>query len=205
MIHTVMPFDVSVVPNDIWYEIASFLEVKDIISLEDTCIFIREIFSDRIFWLKHLHALDQDHAPDLPRHIPLTDLTWSDLRNLVVRAQRQSLNCTGPTPLRATRETTVPVGSANSDGVLGRLYGSGTDVALLPGGSLLLVCWSAGYLQCWDVPGRECLWTHMPEASLGEPDTQPLRVCSFGYDMQANGEVRVLVVSESADNDPSLK
>ncbi|KAH8109094.1 hypothetical protein DFH11DRAFT_971438 [Phellopilus nigrolimitatus] len=60
------------------------------------------------------------------------------------------------------------------------------DTALLPGGGLFLVNWAAGHIQCFSVPDGECIWTHRPGA---------LTVERFGYDMQENGDVHVLVVS----------
>ncbi|KAH8106438.1 hypothetical protein DFH11DRAFT_1830749 [Phellopilus nigrolimitatus] len=191
-----MPFDVSAVPNDIWFEIASFLDLKEVLSLEATCKFLREVVSDKVVWLKRLRALDQDHAPNLPRQVSVSDLSWEELRILVVRAHRRRLNCTGPAPTRPTRETTIRIGSVNSDVAPGGSYGDVKDMKLLPGGALLLVLRSEGDLQCWTVPGGECLWSYRPHASS---DTQRLKVCSFTYDMQVDGDVRVLAVSEFAD------
>ncbi|KAH8108539.1 hypothetical protein DFH11DRAFT_1085908 [Phellopilus nigrolimitatus] len=190
-----MPFDAYVVPNDIWFEITIFCGLEEVLSLEATCKFLLKVVSNRSFWLRRLHALDQDHAPDLPRHVPISDLGQTDLRTLVVRAQRHRLNCTGPI-LRSTRKITVPIWSANLDGALGKPYGFGTDVELLPGGALLLVLWSAGCLQCWSVADGECLWTSADASGM-----ETLKVCSFTYDMQVNGDVHVLVVGESTDSD----
>ncbi|KAH8115832.1 hypothetical protein DFH11DRAFT_1853460 [Phellopilus nigrolimitatus] len=193
-----MPFDVSAVSNDIWFGIASFFGLDEVLALEATCKFLLAAVSNKYIWLKCLRALDQDCAPDLPRHISVSELAWPDLRSLVVYARRRHLNCTNSqtAPLRPTREVTVPIGSANSDGALGRVTDFGWRTTLLPGGAILLVLWPAGYLQCWDVRGSECIWTYPPRALLG---AQMLRVCNFGYDMQANGDVRALAVSESTD------
>ncbi|KAH8113691.1 hypothetical protein DFH11DRAFT_316434 [Phellopilus nigrolimitatus] len=198
-----MPFDVSAVPNDIWFGIASFCGLDEVLALEATCKFLLAAVSNKYIWLKCLRALDQDRAPDLPRHMSVRELAWPDLRSLVVHARRRHSNCTNSqtAPLRPTREVTVPIGFTNSDGALGRVTDFGWRTALLPGGTLLLVLWPAGYLQCWDVRGSECIWTYPPRASSGARGVQMLRVCNFGYDMQANGDVRTLVVSESTDSD----
>ncbi|KAH8109138.1 hypothetical protein DFH11DRAFT_1691275 [Phellopilus nigrolimitatus] len=196
-----MSFDVSAVPIDIWFGIASFCGLEEILCLEATSKLFLEVVSNKLTWLEYLHALDQNHAPDLPRHVPLSELSWSDLRTLVVRARRRHLNCSGSAPPRPTREITVPIGSANADGALGKPHGAGTDVTLLPGSSFLLVHWSAGHLQCWDVLCGVCVWTYPPRASSDASGMQTLRVCSFSYDMQPNGDARVLVVSESTNSD----
>ncbi|KAH8104196.1 hypothetical protein DFH11DRAFT_1692350 [Phellopilus nigrolimitatus] len=193
-----MSFDASAVPSDIWFEIASFTGFKEVLSLEATCKFFREVVLNRLFWIERLRALEQDRAPDLPPHVSIDDLTLEQLRTLVVRAHRRVLNYTGPAPMRPTRETTVRVGFVNSDGTAGRPLGYMLKMKLLPGGVLLLVLWSEGDLQCWTVPGGKCVWSYrwQPEAE----DMPPMKVCSFAYDMQANGDVRVLVVSESTDS-----
>ncbi|KAH8104198.1 hypothetical protein DFH11DRAFT_1765854, partial [Phellopilus nigrolimitatus] len=164
-----------------------------------TCKFLREVVSNRFLWLTCLHALDQDHAPDLPRHVSISDFIWQELRTIVVRPQRRRFNCTGPNPLQAKRETTIHIGSVNSDGTLGGPLGYVRDMGLLPGGKLLLVLWSESYLQCWTEPSGECLWTYRPHASSEAQGIQPLNVCSFAYDMQADDDVRMLVVGEPVD------
>ncbi|KAH8103176.1 hypothetical protein DFH11DRAFT_1521362 [Phellopilus nigrolimitatus] len=188
--HSAMPLDSSAVPNEIWFEIAMLLDFKALLALEATCKFFREVVLNRLFWLERLRALEQDHAPDLPHHVSISDLTLEQLRTLVVRAHRCLLNYTGPAPMRPTRETTIRVGSEDSDDEHGGKHDLVDDMELLPGGSLLLVLWVSGYLQCWTVPGGECLWTYRP------PDSRVVLNSGFAYEMQADGDVRVLVVSE---------
>ncbi|KAH8116368.1 hypothetical protein DFH11DRAFT_1206182 [Phellopilus nigrolimitatus] len=196
-----MPFDSSRVPNEIWFKIAQFSDLKEAMHLETTCKFLRGVISNKTFWLERLHALDQDRAPNLPRHVRLNELDFSDLRILVERAHRRRFNCTAPTLLRPTRKITVPIRPEDSDDPCGGPYGFGRgDVALLPGGALLLVLWSSGYLQCWDVQGGERVWVYPQRASSDVLDMQMPKVCEFSYDMQADGNVHVLVVSESTDN-----
>ncbi|KAH8103179.1 hypothetical protein DFH11DRAFT_1521368, partial [Phellopilus nigrolimitatus] len=197
--HSAMPFDASAVPSDIWFEIASFSGFKEVLSLEATCRFLRELIANKVFWLERLHVLDKDLAPNIAPHVSINDLSWQELRNLVVCARRRHLTCTGPAPLLPTRETTVRVGFVNSDATVGRPLGYIVNMKLLPGGKLLLVLWSEGDLQCWTVPGGECVWSYRPQSEA--QDMPPMKVCSFTYDMQANGDVRVLVVSESTDLD----
>ncbi|KAH8115630.1 hypothetical protein DFH11DRAFT_1296325 [Phellopilus nigrolimitatus] len=184
-----MPFNAPKVPEDIWSEIALFSGLKEVLALEATCKSFHNVVSNKAVWLKQLRALDQDHAPDLPRHISVDELDWLQVRTLVVRAYRRQLNCTGPAPLRPTREITVPIGSANLDGALGEPYGFRTDVQLLPGRALLLVLWSEGYLQCWDVPGGKCLWTYPDPASSGGHEQ---RVRGFCYDIQEDNIIHIL-------------
>ncbi|KAH8113611.1 hypothetical protein DFH11DRAFT_1856751 [Phellopilus nigrolimitatus] len=196
-----MPFDVYAVPDEVWFKIALCLSLKDALHLEATCKFFLAVVSNKSFWLKHLRALDQDHAPDLPRHVSVSEPPWSELRSLVVRAHRRHSNCTSSrtTPLQPTREAIVPVGReinrvGETDGIL--------CYELLPGGALLLVLGLAGYVQCWDVQDTKCVWTYPPpRASSDMHGRHMLKVCDFSYDMQANGDVRVLVVSESTDNE----
>ncbi|KAH8100746.1 hypothetical protein DFH11DRAFT_1553818 [Phellopilus nigrolimitatus] len=187
--HSAMPFDVSVVPNNIWFGIASFCGLDEVLALEDVDM---QVFTRGRFQQIRLRALDQDRTPDLPRHISVSELAWPDLRSLAVHARRRHSNCTNSqtATLRPTREVTMPIGPTNSDGALGRVTGFGWRTALLPGGTLLLVLWPAG----------ECIWTYLPRASSGAHGVQMLRVCNFGYDMQANDDVRALLVSESTDS-----
>ncbi|KAH8107329.1 hypothetical protein DFH11DRAFT_1549720 [Phellopilus nigrolimitatus] len=179
-----MPFNVSGVPDDIWFEIALLSDLKEILALEA---------------LKQLRALDQDRAPNLPRHNSIDKLHWHEVRTLVVRAHQRRFNCTGSAPLQPTREITVPIGSANlNNKALREPYVFQTDVELLPGGRLLLVLWSEGYLQCWDVPGGESIWTYPNPASSGAHEQ---RVRGFCYEMQADNVVHIITKSLSQDLD----
>ncbi|KAH8104199.1 hypothetical protein DFH11DRAFT_1520117 [Phellopilus nigrolimitatus] len=189
MVHSEMPLDSSAVPNEIWFKIAMFLEFKALLALEATCKSLRKAVLNKFFWLERLRALEQDHAPDLPHHVSISDLTLEQLRTLVVRAHRRLLNCTGPA-VRHTRETTICVVSENSDDEPGGKHDRVHDMELLPGGSLLLVLWVSGYLQCWTVPAGKCIWTYRP------PDSCIVQGAGFAYEMQADDDVRVLVVSE---------
>ncbi|KAH8104186.1 hypothetical protein DFH11DRAFT_1883725 [Phellopilus nigrolimitatus] len=173
-------------------------DLKTVLALGATCKFLHEVVSNGLFWLKRLCALEQDDAPNLPRHVSLRDLTLEELRTLVERAHRRRLNCTGSAPTRPTREITIRV-SLNSDGTPDRRFNFLVDMELLPGGALLLVLWGSGYLQCWTVPGGECLWTYRP------PDSRVLLRAGFAYEMQADGDVRVPVVSEPDGWDTSGK
>ncbi|KAH8111667.1 hypothetical protein DFH11DRAFT_1792290, partial [Phellopilus nigrolimitatus] len=150
--------------------------------LSQTCKYFHSIISNRVFWLYRLHALEQDRAPNLPHHISISTLSMSKLRSLVIHAHRRYHNCTRPGPVRPTKEITVHIKQPP-----GRSY----CWELLPGGELLLVCWNTGLLQCLKVPSGECIWEHAPV-----PKGQ------FGYEMQANGDVHVFMVSdpESIDN-----
>ncbi|KAH8106434.1 hypothetical protein DFH11DRAFT_1518203 [Phellopilus nigrolimitatus] len=190
MAHSEMPLDSSAVPNEIWFKIAMFSEFKALLALEATCKSLRKAVLNKFFWLERLRALEQDHAPDLPHHVSISDLTLEQLRTLVVRALRRLLNCTGPAPMRPTRETTILVGSVNSGGGPGGKHDLVHDMELLPGGSLLLVLWVSGYLQCWTVPAGKCIWTYRPR------DSRVVLRTGFAYEMQADDDVRVLVVSE---------
>ncbi|KAH8115595.1 hypothetical protein DFH11DRAFT_1295242, partial [Phellopilus nigrolimitatus] len=191
-----MPSDVSRISDVIWNEIALYCGVGDIKALEATCKFIGNVLSNKVLWLKQLRALDQDRAPNLPRHISIDKLYWHEVRTLVVRAHQRRLNCTGSAPLRPTRKITVDIGSASFNGALGKSYDFQTDVELLPGGRLLLVLWSEGYLQCWDVPGGKCLWTYPDPASSDKHD---LRVRGFCYEMQADNVVHIVTKSLCLD------
>ncbi|KAH8103182.1 hypothetical protein DFH11DRAFT_1735036 [Phellopilus nigrolimitatus] len=93
-----MPFDVSAVSNDTWFEIAMLADLKTVLALGATCKFLHEVVSNGLFWLKRFRELEQDDAPDLPRHVSLRDLTLEELRTLVERAHRRRLNCTGSAP-----------------------------------------------------------------------------------------------------------
>ncbi|KAH8118888.1 hypothetical protein DFH11DRAFT_706301 [Phellopilus nigrolimitatus] len=182
-----MPTNVSAVSNDIWHDIASISDIEEVLSLEATCKFFREVVSNKISWLERLRALDQAHAPDLPHHVSVDDLPWQDLRNLVVRAHRRHRS-TGPAPLRPTRGTMIRIKTIPPAVSL-----SVVDMELLPGGALLLVLLENGDLQCWSVPGGECVWSHYRDTPY---NTSGMRVCSFAYDMQTNGNVHVLAVTE---------
>ncbi|KAH8111788.1 hypothetical protein DFH11DRAFT_1790712 [Phellopilus nigrolimitatus] len=212
-----MPFDVSNVPVDVWQEIAQLLDTKELVSLQLTCKFLY-FDSARFFWLLHLHALDQAKAPNLPRHISVSDLTVPQLHSLVIHAHQRHFNCTSPAPLQPTREITVPICTPPET----CLFRPGVE--LLPGCELFLVCWptifppefnpcivvdSSGFelgpeveldmsdprfqpssLQCFNVPGGECIWTHKSSG---------LEILHFDYDMQANGDVHVVTAISGYD------
>ncbi|KAH8113622.1 hypothetical protein DFH11DRAFT_312431 [Phellopilus nigrolimitatus] len=187
------------VPDKIWFKIALCLSLKDVLRLEATCKFLRAVVSNKSFWLERVHALDQDHAPDLPRHISTSELTLSELRSLVVRAHQRHTNCTSSqtTPLQPTHEVVVPVQwETNREGVTDGKW----RYELLPGGALLLVLTRPGNLRCWDVRDRKCVWKCPSRISSGTPGMPMPEVCSFSYDMLVNGDVRVLVVSEFTGN-----
>lgn len=161
--------------------------------LLQTCKFLHNVVSNKALWLKQLRALDQDHAPDLPRHISVDELDWLQVRTLVVRAYRRRLNCTGPGSLQPMREITVRIGSAKLNKALGEPHGFWTAMELLPGGRLL-VLWIDDYLLCWDVPNRNCIWMYPDPASSDKHD---LRVRGFCYEMQADNVVHIVTKTES--------
>ncbi|KAH8115625.1 hypothetical protein DFH11DRAFT_1586025 [Phellopilus nigrolimitatus] len=154
---------------------------------------------NKAYWIKCLQALDQEDAPDLPRHIPASKLNASELEALVTRAKQRRLKYTAVESLRPTSRVTVPIWFGNWDRALGKSYGFGADVQLLPGGKLLLVLWSEGYLQCLEVPSGMCVWTHPDPGSYSAHGKHGLRVCNFGYDMQEDNVVHILTVSKSQD------
>ncbi|KAH8109664.1 hypothetical protein DFH11DRAFT_1730928 [Phellopilus nigrolimitatus] len=182
------------VSDEVWTKIFLFCGYMEVLRLELTCKFFRYIIYDKAFWLLRLRALEQDEAPNLPRHIPISTLTVPELRTLVIRAHRRHLNCTGPAPLRPTREITGPICPPDSG-----LRENCPE--LLPGGALLLIRWmprlgprfQPSFLQCFNVPGGKCIWTHQSDG---------LEVRRFDYDMQANGDVRVL--TESSPPNPQM-
>ncbi|KAH8113572.1 hypothetical protein DFH11DRAFT_1510085, partial [Phellopilus nigrolimitatus] len=185
------------VPDEIWFNIALCLGLKDVLHLEATCKFLLAVVSNKSFWLKRVHVLDQEYAPDVPRHISVSEVNRQKLRSLVVRAHRRHFNCTSSriTPLQPTRELEVPIGWIDTDG---RRDGVGWRGVLLSGGALFLALRPARYLQCWNVQRSKCIWTYPPGAPNDARNRHTLKVCNFSYDMQANGDVRVLVVSEFA-------
>ncbi|KAL5521297.1 hypothetical protein ACEPAG_9220 [Sanghuangporus baumii] len=195
------PSRVTNIPSEVWIEILSICSVEDTLKLERTCQFLRSIISSRHFWLKHLQCLDQTHAPDLPPHVFVSSLGYRDVRDLVVRARRRVLNCTSSSSFRISREINLPISQANVDSVLGRPLGWGADTLLSPGAQYFFIRWPAGYLQCWDVRDKECLWTY-PELPCDRSDMRgTLTKCSFACDMVENGDVHVSVVSETLGED----
>ncbi|KAH8109074.1 hypothetical protein DFH11DRAFT_1515984 [Phellopilus nigrolimitatus] len=165
-----------------------------VLLFSQTCRFIHNIISVRVFWLYRLHALEQDNAPNLPPHISISTLTLPQLRTLVIRAHRRHRNCMRPGTLRPTREIQVKIKCPNLDNI-------SSNWALLPGGELFLVSTTEGYIQCFNVrEKKKCIWTHQPKEPMDREqilNRQPykLKVEGFDYDMQANGDVHVLVVS----------
>ena len=162
-----------------------------------TCRSLRDAIVCRHFWLKRLQLLDQEHAPDLPPHVNVDSLTYHELRDLVVRARRRVLNCTGSSPLRVSREMVIPISQENVNNILGQTLGWGADTLLVPGGRYFLLKWPAGYLQCWDVATKDCMWTY-PRIPRNVSDTSwVLSRCCFACDVQMDGYVHVAVVSEA--------
>ncbi|KAH8109650.1 hypothetical protein DFH11DRAFT_1811339, partial [Phellopilus nigrolimitatus] len=165
-----------------------------------TCKYFRNIFiSDRVFWLRRLHALEQDEAPNLPRHIPISTLTLAKLRSLVESAHRRHLKCTNSAPLQPTREEKVVPHHSNYR----KTYSDLHLKELLPGGELFLDGYPGSELHCFNVLDGKCIWTHRPSDDLegaGNHKPDEYSVKTFGYDMQANGDVLVLVVGTSPGN-----
>ncbi|KAH8109077.1 hypothetical protein DFH11DRAFT_970814 [Phellopilus nigrolimitatus] len=184
---------ISKVSDVVWFEIALYSDISEVQSLVLTCRFIHNIISVRVFWLYRLHALEQDNAPNLPPHISISTLTLPQLRTLVIRAHRRHRNCMRPGTLRPTREIRVNIKCPY-------LHDISSNQALLPGGELFLVWTAEGYIQCFNVRKRKCIWTYQPKEPMSREEIlerQPykLKVEGFDYDMQANGDVHVLVVS----------
>ncbi|KAH8109642.1 hypothetical protein DFH11DRAFT_1626144 [Phellopilus nigrolimitatus] len=177
----------------------------EVLCLELTCKFFRNIFiSDRVFWLRRLHALEQDEAPNLPRHIPISTLTLAKLRSLVESAHRRHLKYTNSAPLQPTREEKVSIRCLDPTRMNPHLLRR----ELLPGGELFLDGSSQYELCCYNVLDNKCIWIHRPDDDTehsGNPTQHDVhkdtpRVQSFGCDMQANGDVLVLVVGTSPGN-----
>ena len=107
------------------------------------------------------------------------------------------LNCTSSSPLRVSREIIIPIGQAESGDILRRPLKWGADTLLLPGARYFFIRWPAGYLQCWDVLAKECLWTYpeLPSDMSNTRDT--LTRCAFACDVVENGVVHVAVVGET--------
>ncbi|KAH8108410.1 hypothetical protein DFH11DRAFT_1113325 [Phellopilus nigrolimitatus] len=194
LIHSGMSYDVSKVSEDIWTEVALFCGLLEVLHLERTCKYFRFILYDRVFWLHRLHALEQHEAPDLPRHTRISTLSVLELRRLVVRAHRRHLKYTGKAPFKLTRKTTVPLATSML---------SSYNCKLLPGGTLLLsLTLIERKLQCFSVPGGKCIYTHKPKIikqsdNRTQPEEYAYSVDCFGYDMQENGDVRVITVGNS--------
>ncbi|KAL5504770.1 hypothetical protein ACEPAH_7433 [Sanghuangporus vaninii] len=189
------------IPSEVWDEILSLCSVEDTLKLERTCQFLRSIISSRHFWLKRLQRLDQTHAPDLPPHVSVSSLGYRDLRDLVVRARRRVLNLTSSSSLQISREIAIPIGQANVDGILGKPLGWGADTLLSPGAQYFFIRWPAGYLQCWDVRDKECLWTYPGLPSDRSDMRGTLTKYAFACDMAENGDVHIAVVSETLGED----
>ncbi|KAH8104194.1 hypothetical protein DFH11DRAFT_1551324 [Phellopilus nigrolimitatus] len=145
-----MPLDSSAVPNEIWFEIAMLSDFKAVLALEATCKFLRDVVLNRLFWLECLRALEQDHAPDLPHHVSISDTELG-----------KTTHPSRSAPTRPTRETTICVGSVNLGGGPGgrddrftvevaRLSGDISTVSIL--GKLLVTFWkekrSVEILEC---------------------------------------------------------
>ncbi|EJD08411.1 uncharacterized protein FOMMEDRAFT_138231, partial [Fomitiporia mediterranea MF3/22] len=201
MTHSSLMSKATEIPIEIWHEILRYCSPEDVLMVEQTCHFFRDLVSSRLLWLKLLQDLDQVHAPDLPPHILIASLQYPDLRSLVVRARRRVLNYTSTSPLRVSRRIVIPIGQKNVNGILGEPSGWGADTLLLPGGQYFLMKWPAGYLQFWEVETAECLWTYpdLPQDPLELNDEVPSKHC-FACDVQANGDVHFVVVSETPNN-----
>ncbi|KAH8108413.1 hypothetical protein DFH11DRAFT_1516987, partial [Phellopilus nigrolimitatus] len=194
LIHSGKSSNISRVSGNVWTKIALFCGLLEVLNLERTCKYFRFILYDRVFWLHRLHALEQHEAPDLPRHIRISSLSVLELRRLVVRAHRRHLKYTGKAPFKLTRKSTVHDLATTSHML--------SVPKLLPGGTLFLsLTRFEQKLECFSVPGGECINSHKPEIKQSDNHTQPetyaYSVDCFGYDMQENGDVRVIMVGDS--------
>lgn len=163
-----------------------------LIAHQQTCKFIRSLSSCRVIWIKQLHKLDQERAPDLYPGIVLDALDGAELRRIVARAYRRHKNCSSAS---ITRITTLSISdNVPPRALLGDLSEWGSEIVLLPGGSHLLILWPKGFLQCWDVVSQSCVWTYPSlHNSAGQ---QQLRVLSFDSDVCRNGYLHLLVLTE---------
>ncbi|KAH8113662.1 hypothetical protein DFH11DRAFT_1544888 [Phellopilus nigrolimitatus] len=142
-----MPLDTSAIPNEVWFNITLYLDLEDALSLEAEGVLTMltgrrngESIYSLFFSVSDVQVpprgcLRQILLAETPpragprprtrftRHVPVSELTWSELRSLVVRAHLKHSNCAGlrTTPLRHTREATVPIGDGSRNGALFRV------------------------------------------------------------------------------------
>ena len=84
------------------------------------------------------------------------------------------------------------------ENLLGKLSEWGSKILLLPGGQHLLIKRPSGCLQLTDVLTGESLFTS-PHHTSNTYQEQRTRVLCFGYDVRVNGDVFILVLTESTD------
>lgn len=173
-----------------------FSDVQDILSVSKTCTLLRDVASNRHFWLNRLYELDQAHAPNLPPHLLLESLTWEEIRELVIKAYRRAEN-TGEVP-KVTREVVIPIKEGNALTYFGNTHTWGADTVLLPGGRYFLIRWPVGYLQCWDVSKRRFLWTY-PEVASYDSLLQEESITNYSCEVQSNGDINILVVCRNME------
>lgn len=167
-------------------------------TLLQACKFLYRLASSRPIWIRHLHSLDQAHAPAVHPKTSIHTLSGPQLRELVVRATLRYNSCVHNTPPRTTRNEVLSL-NVNVE-VMGKLSEWGSELLLLPDGQHLLIKWPRGYLQCWNVSKGTCLQTYppLPESSS---ENQQIRVLCFDYDVWHNDDIFLLVLSESANSE----
>ncbi|KDQ17733.1 hypothetical protein BOTBODRAFT_172162 [Botryobasidium botryosum FD-172 SS1] len=169
------------------------LDIKDVFALQATSKEMQnEIVANRGLWYAHLKRLGDEYAPEIPPHVDVDALQGPGLKGVVTRALRAHANWGGESAPKAVRQTTVVL--HNPDGAMGNLRhgNSGHIVHLVPGGEYLMVGWSKGFLQCYHVLSKECIWTFPDPASRTSIPDFSLK--AFGVDLTVEeGETKLMV------------
>lgn len=132
--------------------------------------------------MRLLRGLDADCAPDLPPHIPLESLVFSDLREKVTSAIREARRWKKPESLQYSACYELQLEPLENGSELPM-----SAARLLPGKKELLVL-NYGRIELWSVEPPTCIWQAPP--FLGQ------HCCSsFDFDIVEDGKM-VMVVGE---------
>ena len=118
---------------------------------------------------------------------------------MVTKAIRRYNNCIGGSALAFSRMAVLPLTQdAVRENLLGKLSEWGSKILLLPDGRYLLIKRPSGCLQLTDVLTGDSLFTS-PHPVSDAHQEQCTRVLCFDYDVRENGDIFILVLTESTD------
>ena len=136
----------------------------------------------RQIWISILSDLDDFHAPTLPPHTELEELSSKELKQLVYQALKGYYNWNHRSGPRTSITKAVDLrnkgllGSLSSPSILGLIsswihHNSNRGgsvfsneekeiIKFVEGGQYICLLWSEGYLQCWDARSNSACWTY---------------------------------------------
>ncbi|EJD04355.1 uncharacterized protein FOMMEDRAFT_167559 [Fomitiporia mediterranea MF3/22] len=188
------------IPPDILLAIVCSLDVRDVLSLEQTCKKLQELATARHLWISLFQRLDLACAPDLPPHVDVSELSSSELRTLVVNAVRvyhQTLSGAARYYLKAS---VVPNNPQGTFGSLRSRLGT-SSATLAPGGRYLFLMWSEDVIQIYDLEcNSSCVWTYRPNNIMALKSRLDFINLNYAFEVYQDRTITVLTGNYEREN-----